>query len=291
MATLDNYIGGLPVLLQNKYSANNNALFIDWCNKILEKIESMHVARSLLVEKGLEVSDKVWIDPPSDYKHAIEIFDNENRERKYPFDEVNERIQLLKDEVEEDTDPVVVDTLSTFTTTSFDSDNLSGKSLDEYENYLFVVTAGTLAGSTFRIIRNDASVGSTTTFYYLHPLKTAWTAGQVTDGKLISPDYYVILRYNASFARLTASTEEIPVLDNYEDEVMSSGLRYMAERFHGIDNRMVQEWKGNYNTALMDLQKEIETASLVGPLTRSMPGLQDDSEIKGGEEGWSGFYG
>jgi hypothetical protein len=278
MATLQTYITGanIPPILQERYGS---ALFIQWANEILSKMTNEHVLKEQKFERGLTVKSDVWVAVPSNYKTAIKVFDPVDSIRNYGFEEVEGKIKLTDAVVSEDEDAIELTVFSNYAVDHIDVAFDDDVAEDDYENYLLVITAGSFSGRTYLISGNDASVDGVARLYFLHELPSALSVTRVTAAELVSPEFFVMLRYAGAFEEITAIGDEVPINTTDERTIMSVGLRFMAERYRPIDMRAVQKWEEQYEKAIESAVDSATTGSFNPVQPRVLVGLIDDSSL------------
>lgn len=269
MATLSTVMARCPAWVKARYS---ESYFIEWINDLLERCSSEpKLFKSTRKEIGVTVDDYSWIDKPADFRSVSKIYDPQNEERVYNFKEINNRIKVTNAMVEEDTDPETVTTFSSQTTLSIKV-NISDAVEGQFQNYLLKITAGTYAGNTYIIDASDASSAGTCKLYFKHPLSAAITSAQATAGELISPDFYVIMEYTASFSTISAGTDEIPLDDNYERNLTSAWLNWKV--FNEVDPAMDQTLiaESKFNDVMKKCKRDIRSTTGGRTFGRYSPG-------------------
>ena len=257
MGTLQSMVSTLPHPLQVRYrgSDGSGTQWVSWLNDGLEELERERLLPEITFERGVEVSNDVWITPPPTYRSGIELFNPQQPSIKYPFRESEGKIRLTAEfTFDKEADP---DTVSAFTNQATDSIelNVTGHGEDDLKDFLLVITAGTLAGTTKVIGSNDDSALGVTKIYFLHELGTAWTAAQATAGYLVDKSNYLILRHIGFFEPITVITDEIPVSRAHEG-VMKSYLMWKAwERVRNVTDQ-TQYWAKEYNEDMAKLRAE-----------------------------------
>lgn len=236
MSTLQEMVATFPYPLQIRYRGANNdgAQWVSWLNDGLFELEREDLLPELTFETGVEVVNDIWITPPSSYRRGLELSHPSQPTIKPSFREVQGKLKIVNGMTfSQESDP---ETFSAVTNQAVDSVDLdvTGQSEDDLLDYLLVVTAGTLAGNTYILGGNDASGVSTTTVEFLHELASAWTAPQVTAGKLVNPRYYLVLRYTGYYTPITAITDEVPVGPKFETSLKAWLLWKAHERVRNV---------------------------------------------------------
>ena len=277
MATLLTYLesADIRVIQGEKYSS---ARFLNWANQILTKMSSKHVLPELEFSKGVRVLNEIWITKPANLRKVVKISSPVNSLREYGFSEENNKIKLEDAEIEEEASVDI--TAFTNYNVAYVDINVDDVEEDAYEDYLLVITAGTLAGETYMINRNDASAAGVTRIYFEIPLTTAFNGTSVTAGILLNESSYLVLKYWGSFPALTALSDEVPINDSDEAAIMSTGLRYMAVRHApGSSQIEIQKWLNAYNEAINDAIDSRTAASLNPVKARPLIGLMSDQSL------------
>jgi photosystem II stability/assembly factor-like uncharacterized protein len=154
---------------------------------------------------------------------------------------------------------------------------------DDLKDYLLVVTAGNQAGNTLAIAGNDASVGRATKLYYYHLLSTALGIGSdITSAVIVSPDNYIMLSYKGSFVEIEATTDEIPINNNHEHQIMRAGLSMLGfeQLPSGPDAPIAKGWHTYFDKVLMKVRDEfLSGGNQTDVRSRRWIGMMDDSEI------------
>jgi hypothetical protein len=280
MATLATHVALLPPILREKYA---DSFWIGAANEILEHLAGEGFLKELTYRKGVIVKYKKWITLPSNFRQARGLYDPEDDTAEYPFEETDGKIMLTAHEILEETSPAAATTFTNTAVASIDV-NIDGKAADDFANYLLVITAGSLTGNTYQISSNDASAAGVTRIYYTHSLSSALTISgtpQISAANLISPDYYIILKYKGSFTDLTATSDEIPIGNNYEKRVMKRGLMMLGyERLYGPGSEQNKLWEGKYADTIQRLRDEILTGgSNLHARSRRFAAYLDDSSL------------
>lgn len=194
-------------------------------NQFLSKIERrglFHLGRR--VEVGVEVSDSYWITPPSDFRTLISVYKPRTLDRSQSIVErqpgiINGKIKL-KEEITRVESPD-----SYFVANGYDGyadlDTI-GFTDDELEDYLFVAIDQTYAPIMLKGNTQLSEVPPVTRINYLHTPHYYPTIGY---GYFTSE--YVMLEYLATYTRLTAYDDEIPIDDKYED-ILVNWLNYVT---------------------------------------------------------------
>lgn len=269
MPTLSTAIARQPVIYQKRYG---DSYWINWINTLLERLSGEGYMPLVDYERGFPVSNDVWINRPAGMHRIKKIWNPSNPDIEYGFKEVNNRIKLTDATVSEDEDTVALTTFANYATTSIDV-AIDDAEEDEYENYLFEITAGTLLGNTYVIGNNDESDGGTATLYFLHTLSAALDGTKVTAAQLIHPTYYVMMAYAGSFEEVTAVSDEIPVSDFLEREIVDLWLTFQAIKNVVHSSSETSAAERRFEDKYADIRAE--RLSSMGPIRgRSIPGLR-----------------
>jgi hypothetical protein len=161
--------------------------------------------------------------------------------------------------------------------------NSTAFSQDDLKDHLFVITGGTKAGNTFVIAGNDATIGRSTKIYYLHVLSTALAIGsEITAAIVVSPDNYIMLSYRGSFVEIAATSDEIPINNNHEHQIMRSGLSMLGfeQLPSGPNNPIAKDWRAYFERVLMKIRDEfLSGGNQTDVKSRRWIGMMDDDEI------------
>jgi hypothetical protein len=262
MATLATVFNRLPQRILDRFGSSSKR--IDWANGLLEDLSNHGFLPEIEKEDGVLVSNKYWIDKPEGYKRGGELFAPQNTGLKYSYDEVNNKLKLTDFEFDDEAGSVTISAFSAFDTESITAD-ITDYDEDDFEDWLFVITAGTYAGRTYVIGRNDESGVSFTKLYLLHDLTTALDGTTCTAGKLVDPDYYIMLHYWKAFDAIAADTDEIPIGDPHERNICDKWFRYQYEGSLADNEVATREAKFEYERARTILKGAVR-GDLRGPI-------------------------
>lgn len=258
MATVATLMTRAPAWVQARYSAT---YFVNWINEMLQRCSSEpRLFKSLRVEKGVTVDDTVWIDKPSGMREVYRIFNPSDEGQQYNFRYSNNRIKLEGATVEDYVAAATASSFSNYSTTYIDV-NLSSATLNQYDRYLFRITAGTYAGRTYILDGNTASSGGTCRLYFRHPLSAALTGTNVTAAQLIAPEYYVIMEYMESFTSVTSSSDEVPLDDDYEYLLTTPWLNYKVFDEISPSSNEAGKKESDFEQALKKIKKELRSGT------------------------------
>jgi hypothetical protein len=191
---------------------------------------------------------------------------------------------LISTTVDEESSPVALTAFSDFAVDSIIVD-IADAEANDYKDYLFVITAGTLVDETIIIRGNDASTeGGTTKLYFAHAATSTLTALKVTAANLVSPDYYLTLVYKGNYTEFSATTEEVPITNTFERRVMKAGLMKIGyERLQGPKGAHAILWRNNFEEVIQQLRDEFFSRP-VKVRSRKWAGLIDDDSLDTDEE-------
>lgn len=249
MPTVQHYIDQQPNIFVQRYGSSR---WISWLNDLLEELSGKGVLPLTLFEKGVVPEHGCWIEKPDGLKTVDRIV-SPYTGAYFNFDEVNNKIKL--DENVFPTVAVTSDSLSGFSTDGLTVDIVDVT--DEYDedyfkSYLMQITAGTLKGQTFVIAGNDASTGGTTALKFLHPISSAWTGVEATAVKLYSIKNYLMMSYTGSYAEVSLVSDDLGISKDF-DRIVSTYLRYRAEKFTSSVSNETVVWGQNYQGDLRGL--------------------------------------
>lgn len=268
--------------IQARYLAD--PYFINWINELLEDLSGeIGLFKEIKLETGAIVEEKKWIDEPAGCRALNRISNPQDSDQHYRWERVNGRIKLTDAEVDEDEDPDTANSFSNYNVAYVDI-NIADAEEDDYKNYLFYITAGTYAGRGYVLQGNDESDTGTCRVYFLHDLSTALDGTKVTGVSLISPEYYVMLQYSASFDEVSSDSDEIPIDDDFEKRLTSAWISWKV--FYDIDPSLKQtkDARRNYDRVLSKIRSE-RGASTGGNRIppREIPGLIQYSQGLGSD--------
>jgi len=250
MATLTALVSQLPYRIQRRYSGSDGSTFVNWANDGLEELEQDGHLPDFNREAGVIVENDQWITPPSDFRRGLELYNPQEPDVNYSFNEtmgdtedlklrLTQRLTFDKEETPQ--------AITVFSAQAIDSITINVNNIDAngYENWLLKITAGTIAPKTYRIAKNDASAGGTTKLYFLNTLRTALTPAQATTGQVIDKRYYLVLKYIGKFTRITSISEEIPLISQYESS-LKAYLNWKAYEWIRVLTNETQYWQDKW---------------------------------------------
>jgi hypothetical protein len=256
MATLESFVNKLPSWCRNRYTTSGK--FVDWANEMLEDLQERGFLPTTVKEAGAIVESDIWITKPADLLLLEKVFDPEDERHEFRVSDVNDKFKLLDVEIDDE------DTADQITSASFDGfgtaeincvDLISADYIADYfENWLFLITAGTLAGVGLVVNGNDAAVAGGTRFDFLHALDAALSGTKVTAARLVSPDYYLMLRYNSMITAIAAIGDEVPVDDDCEKRLVPAYLRWCCERDAIATGKETLYWQGLVESVMYSIQ-------------------------------------
>jgi len=248
-----------------------------WCwlmNILLRRLEVEGlISLDQRKEVGVIVDNDYWITIPTDYRSMVALHYPDFSEVKplvdVGYDIVNGKIKL-DTAVETDDDDVDEFTLSSGGAGSVvinDDDAVE----NQWEKSLLVLTDGTYSGDAIIIGEHDAAA-VTTTLNFLHTRTTS--ISDSTTGYLT--DVYIMLKYMAKFTGLTASSDEIPVSDEYE-EALIAGLSGLASKINS-EERAAFRNEFEFDLGLLKDEQFTPTSGQARPVPRPMAGLENCSD-------------
>ena len=215
------------------------------------------------VEIGVEVENDSWITIPSDCRKILSVY-NPFTKREYKHTVVNGKIKLNDITVTKEENP------SSFTLSSFVAGSViindADAVVDQWKDYLLIASSKSAIVSS-----NTVAAGGLSTLSFLHNVTVS--APIPTTGYLTQQ--YLMLSYQKTFTGLTASSDEIPVDDKFE-EVLAQALvvEVMDKRSKGFANEYAI-----YKDMIDELDSE-EFSPDAGngrPKSRFLPGYSDCS--------------
>jgi hypothetical protein len=269
MATLQEHVNKQPVIYRKRYQSN----WIGWANELLEELSGRRMMPTISLSRGAVVKNDSWIDKPAGMRQLLEVSNPANPLQKYRFHEENNRICLSDVTLDAEDSPTTPTAFTQWATDSFEID-VTGESEDAFENYLFVVTAGTYAGKTYVISGNDDSGDTTTKLYFLHELATALDGTKVTAGYITGPNYYLMLKYKASYEEIDALSDELPISDDYEKRVVKAWLRWKVEEHIDSASKETRYWEIKASQSLYSVQSERMSQTGGPPRGRRLVGFE-----------------
>lgn len=260
--------------------------WIHLVNLLLRKLESRklyHLGRAK--ERGVEVDDDYWITLPTDYRRASRIYyppviDYRERDVNYHFETLNGRLKLEKP-FDKKASPDSF-TLSYGSTTQI-SINDADATADLWNGYLLKLTNGTYSGNFILIADTAAAGGGVSVLNFLHTQDN--TTSTSTTGYLT--DQFLILKYFAQFTPMTSASGEIPLQDQYEDELLANWLRFMSMP---IKSKERKGYKDAFDEAMEDAECEENTPEPGNAAAdaRPLPGYENDTNFDRSEFDYEG---
>jgi hypothetical protein len=274
MSTLKEFISEQPTAFQRRFP--QDAKWLSWINDLLEELSGEGIMPLMDYERGFEVKDLVWITKPTGLRRIKKIFHPETTDLRLRWELVEGKIKLADIEIDEYTDAPAITAFSAYATDSITA-NLTDKEEDEYENYLLTIDTGTSAGNTYVLSGNDASGLSTTKLLFLHALTTALDAAKAITGRLIDPDYYVMMQYTGSYEAMTSIDSEVPIDGDYARRLVRTWLRWRAEANSTRTPDAALAFKVEFDDVVKKVKAEIKS-STGGPIAgRSLAGMSRGS--------------
>jgi hypothetical protein len=270
MATVTGIISRAPSWAQSRYSTT---YYLRWINELLEELSGEGtLMKELSFESGVEVNDKIWINPPSGLRSITRISNPQNSDQRFNWETVNNRIKLIGVTLDSQESPDTATAFQNYTTTYIDV-NIADAAEDDYKGSLLVVTAGTYLNRTFVISRNDVSSGGYTRVYFLHPLTSALSVTRITACKFISPAYYLMLKWSGSYEEVVDGADEIPIDNKYERRVIQAWLDWKFHEEVDRSSKQCRAAQGSYYDVVSKVKMELRGD--VGGRTkpRDLPGL------------------
>jgi len=233
--------------------------FVSWLNDLLEELQERGFLPSLTKETGVLVQKKRWLTKPADYLELIKVYDPEDETNELRVEDVENKFKLMDVELEDEAsaDQITSASFGTYSVSGITCvDMVSASYIEDYfENYLFLITAGTLANSTFVIDGNDAAVNPGGTHLdFLHSLSAALDGTKVTAARLVPPQYYVMMKYRALITAITSVSDEVPIENDCESRLVPAWLRWKCERAIMATSKETMYWQNEVNEILFSIQ-------------------------------------
>lgn len=204
--------------------------YVAWTNELLEELSGKGYMPTLKVERGALISNKKWLSIPDGCRRINKIYNPQNRDQEYNFAEVEQKIKLIGTEFDPQTGTLAMTSFSDYAVGSVTTQDITSADEGAYDNFLLEVTGGTREGETVILSGNDEADGTECKLEFLHDLVTAFNSTTLTAASIYAPANYLMIEFAKSYTVLTASTEEVPVDDDYERRITRAWLRYCAER-------------------------------------------------------------
>jgi hypothetical protein len=267
MATVAAAIATLPVIYQSRYSTQ----FIAWFNELLEELSVEGLLPSMRIEGGFVVDNDVWITKPSGLQEVLKICNPQAIDQEYNWEDINGKIKLKDVIVNGETTPAAITAFTNYNVAYVDVD-IAGKSVDDFKDYLLVLSTGTWANRTYQISGNDASGATTTRIYFLHDLPTAMSDLTAITGYLTHPDYYVMMKYLTAFTAIAAASEANPIDAVYQMRITKAWLEWKCAAAIQPSGDTALAARGEYSRVLDSIQAK--ERKMNGPmLPRYSPGF------------------
>jgi hypothetical protein len=265
MPTLQTYVNhpDIPPHYRGRYSTalpgTTVVPFVSWLNDLLEELQERGFLPSLTKETGVLVQNKRWLTKPANYLELIKVYDPEDETNELRVEDVENKFKLLDVELEDE------DSADQITSASFGTYGADGVSCvdlvssayikDYFENYLFLITAGTLADTSLVVHENDAAVNpGGTHIHFLHALSAALSGTKVTAARLVPPQYYVMMKYRALITAITAIGDEVPIENDCENRLVPAWLRWKCERAIMATSKETLYWQNEVDEILFSIQ-------------------------------------
>jgi hypothetical protein len=256
MGKLSDYTAGLPPVFVGRYTASG--LFIVWMNQLLEELQERGFLSAQIKECGQIVHNGIWITPPSDMILLEKVYNPEDERQVFRVEKVNNLLKMM--DVTLDPGDTEFDTVTFFSysTVSSIKCDVTDKAEDVYENYLFYITAGDLAGTGIILSGNEVSETTETQVNYQLDRESALLiSGDVIDcdeAQLVPPQYYVVIKYHSLIAKITTAEDEIPIPDDCEERLVPTYLRWCCERETMAVSKETQYWQNEKDKILYSIQ-------------------------------------
>jgi len=253
MSTIATIESRLPTWMQHRYA---DSTYISWTNEALRALAREGFLPEVKKECGVVVEDDKWIDLPGDFRTEIELYHPLQPEIKYPIEQINGKLKLIDKTFDKEEDPDDTSSITTYGSGYIEFDDLAPDD-DDYNGYLFVVTAGTLAGNGYRIAdtAEDGGSGNPRITFLEADTVATWDAGSVSAGDIVQSGYYLMLKYVSPYATVAATNTEIPVGDEFED-CIESFYRWKAEAKLNELSQAAMASKGQWMEDVDDLKAE-----------------------------------
>jgi hypothetical protein len=251
MATLQSYVDKLSPFYRMRYSTGG--YFIQWLNELLEELAERRFLPEYRKETGRIITNLSWISKPSDLLVLEKIYDPENYEKEFKVEDVEGKYKLLDAEFDDEGTQIAATAITLPTTTTI-TVNLTGYTEDSFENYLFYITAGTLAGNGYVLSGNAVSGVATTTLNFLHTMTAALSGAECTAARLVHPDYYLMMRYRGLITDMSSMSDEVPIAAQYEKRLVPAWLKYKANEHMRMSDEQTKFWEDKSNEILDSLE-------------------------------------
>lgn len=263
MSTLQTYMNhpDIPPHYRGRYSTalpGTVVPFVSWLNDLLEELQERGFLPSLTKETGVLVQKKRWLTKPADYLELIKVYDPEDETNELRVEDVENKFKLMDVGLEDEA------SADQITSASFDTYSVSGITCadlvsasyteDYFENYLFLITAGTLANLALVLDGNDAPGDGGAHLYFLHSLSAALDGTKVTAARLVPPQYYVMMKYRALITAITSVSDEVPIENDCENRLVPAWLRWKCERAIMATSKETMYWQNEVNEILFSIQ-------------------------------------
>lgn len=246
-------------------------------NQVLRRLETEGlISFTQIKETGVEISNDFWITAPSDLRKPISVYyppmnDAEEARRIYAFEMVNGKIKLIEPFYKKTAPDTFILSAGGLTSVKInDTDAVA----DEWERYLLVLTNGTYSGDQIIIGQHSAASAGLTTLDFLHARTTSISTS--TSGYLT--DEFLMLRYMATFAGLSAAGDTIPVDAKYEMALIT-GLCYLAKPIGSKERGSYRE-EFEYELDVLGREQNTPSPDQARPLPRPMAAFEDCSSFE-----------
>jgi len=288
MPTLQTYVNhpDIPPHYRGRYSTalpgTTVIPFVSWLNDLLEELQERGFLPSLIKETGVLVQKKRWLAKPADYLEFIKAYDPEDETNELRVEDVENKFKLMDVELEDEDS---ADQIASASFGAYGTDGITCVDLvssayieDYFENYLFLITAGTLANASLVVYENDAAVDpGGTHIHFLHALSAALSGTKVTAARLVPPQYYVMMRYRALITAIAAMGDEVPIENDCENRLVPVWLRWKCERAIEPTSDDTRYWENQKDEILFSIQSA-RLGRMITPVHgRRLAGYESDS--------------
>jgi hypothetical protein len=254
--------------------------FVQWANDLLEELQERGFLASLKKERGVLVERLRWLEKPGDFLSLLKVYDPENEEHEFRVEEIENKFKIkdysfLEEETANQITSAAFGTYGTEAITCTDLTDTTKYAEDYFEDYLFLITAGTLADTGIVVYGNDAATNpGGTRLVFSHAQSSVLSGTKVTAARLVPPQYYLMMQYWARITEVTALSDEMPIEDDCEYRLVPAWMRWKCERALMALSRESQAWEKQKDDILFQIESKRSSRVITPSRGRRLIGFE-----------------